>query len=201
MADTGSGQHGSLMGMHDHAMADLRYIRGAMERAGAFTAVPGRGGMAMGATAIIAAAIASRQTAPERWLAVWLLEAAVAAAIGGVTMARKARREESQIWAGPGRKFASAFLPALMTGALLTAALWRAGEPTLLPAVWLLLYGTAVAAGGAFSVRIVPALGACLWGFGMAALIAPQWGDAWLAAGFGGAHVVFGYFIARRHGG
>jgi hypothetical protein len=189
-------------GLHDHAIADLRYIRGAMERAGAFTAVPGWGGVAMGATAMGAAAVASRQATPERWLAAWLVEAAVAACIGGVAMARKVRREDSPLWAGPGRKFAMAFLPALATGALLTVALARAGEMTLLPAVWLLLYGTAVVAGGAFSVRIVPVLGACFWGIGAAALLTPAaWGNAWLAAGSGALHLVFGYFIARRHGG
>jgi hypothetical protein len=189
-------------GLHDHAMADLRFIRGAMERAGAFTAVPGWGGVAMGATALAAAAVASRQPEPGRWLATWLVEAAVAASIGGVAMARKVRREDSPLWAGPGRKFAMAFLPALITGALLTGALSRAGEMARLPAVWLLLYGTAVVAGGAFSVRIVPLLGACFWGFGAVALFTPAaWGDALLAAGFGALHLVFGYLIARRHGG
>jgi hypothetical protein len=173
-----------------------------MERAGAFTAVPGWGGVAMGATALAAAAVASRQPEPDRWLATWLVEAAVAASIGGVAMARKARREGSPLGTGPGRKFAMAFLPALITGALLTGALWRSGEMALLPAVWLLLYGTAVVAGGAFSVRIVPVLGACLWGFGAVALFAPAaWGDGLLAGGFGALHLVFGYWIARRHGG
>jgi hypothetical protein len=201
MADDGAGRESALTGMHDHAMADLRFIRGAMERAGAFTAVPGWGGMAMGATALAAAAIASRQPTPDQWLHTWLLEAAIAALIGGITMARKARREESPLWAGPGRKFAMGFLPALATGALLTVALRQAGAMSLLPAVWLLLYGTAVVAGGAFSVRIVPVLGVCFWGLGVAALLVPGWADAWLAAGFGLGHIVFGFLIARRHGG
>ena len=41
--------------LHTHAMENLRYIRRTLERAGAFTAVPGIGGMLMGSTALAAA--------------------------------------------------------------------------------------------------------------------------------------------------
>ena len=37
---------------------------------------------------------------------------------------------------------------------------------------------------------------------GALALLAPSaWGDGFMAAGFGGLHVVFGVLIARKHGG
>jgi hypothetical protein len=29
----------------------------------------------------------------------------------------------------------------------------------------------------------------------------PAWGNLWLALGFGGLQLVFGLYIARRHGG
>src|SRR4029077_2331939 len=72
-----------------HAIDNLRFIRETMERAGSFTAVPGWGGVGMGATALAAAGLASH--APERWwLWFWMIEGAVAVAIGFLAMYRKA---------------------------------------------------------------------------------------------------------------
>src|SRR6516164_8753915 len=105
--------------LHAHAMDNLRYIRRAMERAGSFTAVPGIGGMLMGSTALAAAWMASRQPDRERWLAVWMLEALLAAAIGIVGAAWKARRARLPLLSGPGRKFVAGFTPAMVAGALL----------------------------------------------------------------------------------
>ena len=89
-----------------------------------------------------------------------------------------------------------------LAGALLTVVLLRAGSSAVLPGIWLLLYGTGVVTGGAFSVRIVPVMGLGFMALGAVALVAPPaWGNALLAAGFGGLHIVFGAVIARRHGG
>ena len=180
----------------------LRYIRETMERAGEFTAVPGWGGVAMGITALAAAFLASRQTSPRAWLAVWLAEAFVAVAIAAPAAATKAHRANSALFSGPGRKFVLSFAPPIVVGGLLTFALFAAGAVATLPGLWLLLYGTAIVTGGAFSVRVVPVMGFCLMSLGGAALFAPaRWGDAFMAAGFGILQIGFGAWIARRHGG
>jgi hypothetical protein len=180
----------------------LRYIRETMECAAEFTAVPGWGGVAMGITAIAAAFAASKQTSPRAWLAVWLAEAFVAVAIAGATAATKAHRANAALFSGPGRRFLLSFAPPIIVGGLLTFALFHAGALTLLPAVWLLLYGTAIVTGGAFSVRVVPVMGLCLMALGTIALFVPAaWGDAFMAAGFGVLQVGFGLWIARHHGG
>jgi hypothetical protein len=185
----------------ERAAADLQFIRGAMERSASFTAVPGWGGMAMGGVALVAAV---RASAVERgaWLAIWLAAALVAIAIGALTMQRKAARQGVALLAGPGRRFLLCLGPSLLAGALLTAGLARAGQFELLPAMWLACYGAGVVSAGAFSTPIVPATGAAFLALGALALAAPAgWGDALMALGFGGVHLVAGFLVARRHGG
>ena len=180
----------------------LRYIRETMERAAEFTAVPGWGGVAMGITALAASFVAAGQSSSRAWLAVWLVEAFVAVAIAAPAAATKARRANSTLFSGPGRKFLLSFAPPIIVGGLLTFALYGAGAAGVLPGVWLLLYGTAIVTGGAFSVRIVPVMGFCLMTLGTAALLAPAaWGDAFMAAGFGVLQIGFGIWIARHYGG
>jgi hypothetical protein len=188
--------------MHVHAAENLRFIRDAMARASAFTAVPGWGGVVMGITAILAAAISGPPDGSTRWILVWLAEALVASTTAMVAMTLKARRSATPLSsAAPAFRFALAFLPPLVAGMVLTPVFAAMGM-TRLPGCWLLLYGTAVATGGAFSVRIVPLMGVCFMALGVVAFAAPaEWGHWLMAAGFGGLHIVFGLIIARRYGG
>lgn len=180
----------------------LRYIRDTIERASAFTAVPGWGGIVVGVTALGAAAVAAAQDTAEAWLVVWLAEAVLAAVVGSWAVIWKARRAGVPLLGGPGRRVAFSFAPPLLVGALLTVVLWRADLTEILPGLWLALYGTAVIAGGAFSIEIVPLMGLCFLVLGAVALFTPPaWGNAFMAAGFGGLHIVFGALIARKYGG
>jgi hypothetical protein len=184
------------------AADNLRFIRETMENAGRFTAVPGWGGVGMGVTAVAAALVAAREPSATRWLAVWLVELAVAVIIATGATVLKARAAEGQVFSAAGRRFALSFVPPLLVGALLTVVLYQGGLIHVLPGMWLLLYGTAVVTGGAFSVRVVPVIGLCLMVTGVAALLGPAtWGNICMGIGFGGLQIVFGSLIAYRHGG
>ncbi|MGO9094833.1 MAG: hypothetical protein ACLQGV_06375 [Bryobacteraceae bacterium] len=188
--------------LHTHAMDNLRFIRETMERATAFTAVSGWGLVMVGATAIGAAFLARRVSSPGGWLTIWLAEALLALAIAGGGTLRKARASKMPLFSMPGKRFALSFSPPMVVGALLTAVLYRAGLASALPGVWMLLYGTGIVTGGAFSVRIVPVMGLCFMAQGAAALFLPvSWGAGLMVAGFGGLHVLFGIVIARKYGG
>jgi hypothetical protein len=189
--------------IHAHAAENLRFIRDAMQRAGEFTAVPGWGGVLMGVSAVAAAVISGPPDGSIRWVTVWFVDAAVAVAIALVTITIKARRSGAPLSAAaPAYRFALAFVPPLVAGIILTPVFAAMGLMARLPGCWLLLYGTAVATGGAFSVRVVPIMGLCFMALGASAFVAPAaWGHWMMAAGFGGLHIGFGLLIARRYGG
>lgn len=190
------------LALHDRAMEDLRYIRETMERSGSFTNVSGLGGVAMGVVALVGAAVAGGAATPGAWVATWMVAAGLAFALAVGFMWAKARAAGESLLSGPGRKFAWSVSPPLLVGGLLTLAL--AGTPAwgLLPGIWLLLYGAGILGGGSFSVRVIPLMGLTFMALGAVALFAPaEMGDFFMAAGFGGLHILFGLVIWRKHGG
>jgi hypothetical protein len=188
--------------LHDRAMDNLRYIRETMELATAFTGISGWGEIAIGVTALIASAIAAQQVTFNSWLAVWIAEGLISLLIAGWSMDRKTRAIEMPLGSGPGRKAVFSLTPPLIAGGLLTIMLVKAGETSAIPGVWLLLYGTGVITGGMYSVRVVPIMGICLMALGALSLFSPPAYANWfMAAGFGGLHLVFGAIIVRKYGG
>jgi hypothetical protein len=188
--------------IHDRAVDNLRYIREAMESSSSFTAVPGYGGVAMGASALVAAGLATLPSLRQQWLAIWVLDAVLAALLGGWATWRKARGQGVELYRGVARRFLLNLLPPILAAVVLTIVLALAGDFSVIPGTWLLLYGTGVITGGAFSVRPVLLMGACFMALGAVTLLLPDgWSNAMLALGFGGLHVAFGAVIARRYGG
>ena len=187
--------------LHDRAMDNLRYIRETMERATAFTGISGWGEIVIGVSALFASAIASQQATFNAWLSVWIAEGLISLLIAGWSMDRKARAIEMPLGSGPGRKAVFSLTPPMIAGGLLTIVLVQAGLTNAIPGVWLLLYGTGVITGGMYSVRVVPIMGICLMALGALALFSPAYSNWFMAAGFGGLHLVFGAIIVRKYGG
>ncbi len=184
------------------AADNLTFIRQAMERSATFTAVPGVGGCVMGAIALAAALVGSWQPTGDRWLLTWLAAAALAAIVGVAAMARKARVAGASITGATARRFALGLAAPFVAGAAITYELWAVRNFTVMAPAWLLLYGAGLLTGGIFSVPVIRLIGACFMGLGIVAILTPpDWGNIWLAVGFGGLQIGFGVYIARHHGG
>jgi hypothetical protein len=189
------------LALHERAVADLRFIRQTMEGAAAFTTISGAGLVIIGVSAL-AAGILAGGTPSSEWLAIWVVEATLALVVGVLTTARKTRAARLPLLAGPLRKFGLALAAPLLVGGVLTIALARAASYGVLPGAWLMLYGSGLLAGGAFSIRLVPLMGACFLGLGIVTTLAPaSCGAPAMLLGFGGLHVLFGVLVARGHGG
>jgi len=191
-----------LPSLSGRAIDNLQFIRETMERSTHFTAVPGYGGVFMGLTAIAAAFIANSQSLIRNWLVVWLMEAVLAFAVGLFAMWQKSKIAKMPLASAPAKKFAMSFLPPLICGIVITFGLWRFEHFEMMIPVWLLLYGTAVVCGGAFSVKAVPTMGWFFIALGTMAFILPtDYGNWLMALGFGVLHIIFGIIIARKFGG
>lgn len=188
--------------IHEHALSNLRYIREAMERASAFTSIPGWGGVGVGLIGIATAVYAHPLAGTRAWLLAWLGCAVVAGLVAGITMVLKARRANVSFRGAGARRFFISYFAPIAAAAALTYVLGHNGLYAVLPATWLLLYGASFISSGAFSIPVVPVMGVCFLVLGVVAcFVPPAAGNALLGAGFGGLHVGFGVVIARRYGG
>jgi hypothetical protein len=180
----------------------LRYIRNTIEAAQTFTTVPGKGCIAMGSAAIVAAALESLPTLSDHWLPIWLTAAVLSAAVALFFMEEKARGQGLSLRRTVATRFFLTLAPAFVAGGILTVALMDVVGRDAIAGIWLLLYGVGIAACGLFSLGIVLIAGFAFMGLGTVALAAPaEWAPVLLGVGFGGIHLVLGALIMRDHGG
>ncbi len=184
------------------AVENLRYIRSTIEAAHTFTTVPGKGCIAMGITALVAVAVESIPQLAPYWLGVWVGAAIVACGSALVFMEQKARAQGLSLRRAVAKRFFMTLAPAFIAGAILTAALAGRVDREIVTGMWLLLYGTGLAACGLFAIPAVFTAGLAFMALGTATLWLPP-GSAHivLALGFGGIHLLLGTTIVRHHGG
>lgn len=198
--------------LHERAMENLLFIREAMERSTSFTGISGKGMVAMGLIALGGGQVARRYPSHEWWLYCWLAVACAGCLAGLAAMVWKMRALDQPSVARSARRFALNMAPSILIGVFLTQMFHELGLYAFLPGMWLLLYGAGVVAGGALSVRVLPAMGGAMMALGAATLfwtlwgsesraVADFWAEAALAIGFGGMHMVSGIIVWRRYGG
>src|SRR6058998_2597858 len=102
-------RHSGPLPLHLRAMDNLSFIRGAIERAGSFTVVSGKGQTLVGITALLGAWVAAGQPSRGRWVWVWVGEALLALLISAWAIVRKARAADLPVFTDAGRKFALSF--------------------------------------------------------------------------------------------
>jgi hypothetical protein len=191
----------NTVALHHHALGTLNYIRASIDAAGTFS-VPGSAGIAMGTAGVAATFLASIPWLSAYWMAIWIVAAIGAAAVGSMRIARQSARGELTLYRGPTRKFILCLCPALLAGAVLTAVLAQAGEGRLIPGTWLLLYGCAVLSAtmmsAAATARLLGAMGTFFVILGVMAFVLPErWHNLFLGVGFGALHLIFGVLIGR----
>ncbi len=188
--------------LREQAGDNLRFIRDAMERAERVSSASGVGAMVMGGVAFLAMAIAAGFERLQAQLIVWICAAVAALLAGALGSWQKARTNGLPLLGDPGRRFLLCLIPMLAVGLVLTAALWRTGQITLLPSMWMMLYGAGVLAAGTYAVPPVMYMGAVVFVAGLFAHALPAaWSNVLLGVVFGGAHLAFGYRVYRHHGG
>lgn len=198
--------------LHERAMENLSFIREAMERSTPFTGISGKGMIAMGLIALAGGQVARLYPSQAWWMYSWLVVALMGCLTGLAAMVWKMRALDQPSVARSARRFALNMAPSILAGVFLTEMFYELALIAFLPGMWLLLYGAGVVAGGALSVRVLPAMGAAMLALGGATLFWTLWGsqsfarpdaaaEAALALGFGGMHVAAGTIIWRRYGG
>ncbi len=186
----------------EQATDNLRFIRGAMERAERVSALSGIGGMLMGLTALCAMAIAVRVGELPNQLMVWIAAAFAAVVIGASASWLKARKSGLTLLGDPGRRFLLCLLPVLAVGTVVTFALWPTPQIVLVPGLWMMLYGCGVLAAGTYAAQPIMQMGGCFIVAGLFTYALPgQWSNLLLGVAFGGLHMIFGYRVYRHHGG
>lgn len=183
--------------LHARATDDLARIRRMMQRALMLMPLPGRTLAAIGGIGLFTAPIAALMPTWGVWTLSWILAAAMATGLAVVTSVLRARDHGALHLDTSLSRFWFSLAPGLGSAALLTLAIWQAGQPQLLAGLWLLSYGVALLAAARHAQPQVRWLGLGSLLMGALALFLPN-PSVFMGLGFGVLHTATGLLIARN---
>src|SRR5262245_57551537 len=135
------------MDRHD-AILHVQQIREQLARAAAFRVYRGASVSVTGLLAFVAAWVQFRWelNAPVRFLALWLVVAAVCITIVSIEMFLRCRLSDSVLLRDATIVAARQFVPCVVAGALLTLAIYLHAQPALplLPGLWSILFSLGI---------------------------------------------------------
>src|ERR1700722_3680611 len=170
-------RHEAPVAIESRALGTLAYIRTSIESSSSMD-VPGMAGIVMGIIGVLTAIVVSLPRWAPHWLAIWLIAAAAALLFGGALVARQIARRGHTRYLGPARKFLLCLCPSLLAGAVLTWVLWTTRTTSLIPGMWLLLYGCAVLSASTVTIagiaRLICVMGALFVALGSMKFVMPM---------------------------
>jgi len=189
------------------AHENLQVIRDLMERSTRYSTFSGLSGVLAGTASIVGCIVTQALTRPSgavdhaAFLLTWSLVIVFAIGADYLWMKRRATRVGKRIVSPLGKQMLVASSPGLGAGLLLTLFFLQHGLIAHIYPVWMLCYGSAVAAVGLFSQREVSRLGAAFLLAGAATLFLPiAYGLPVMGIVFGGFHIVYGVVMSRKDG-
>lgn len=189
------------------AHENLQVIRDLMERSTRYSTFSGLSGVLAGTASIVGCIVTHSLTGRDgmvdhtAFLLTWSIVIVFAIGADYLWMKRRATRVGKRIVSPLGKQMVVASAPGLGAGLLLTLFFLQHSLMAYIYPVWMLCYGSAVAAVGLFSQREVSRLGAAFLLAGTATLFLPiVYGLPAMGVVFGGFHIVYGVVMSRKDG-
>jgi multisubunit Na+/H+ antiporter MnhC subunit len=177
----------------------LGLIRALMERSTRYTNLSGHAGIAAGVATLAGCALRVWLNTP--FLSTWIGVLIASAGASVYFTAAMARANGEPPWSRQAQSVALAFTPALVAGLVFTAVLTQVGQATLLPGVWMIMWGVGALAMSLFTPRAFSLLGVAFMTAGTFTLFAHPGNDVLcMGLSFGGIHLAYGtiLFIVRH---
>jgi len=193
----------------DKALADISAIKSQMARDSEFR---GYGPATFAATGVLAALAALGQaywlsdpaTAPAAYLTLWVIVAGVSIALIGLEMVSRSKRIHSGLAEAMIDAAVQHFLPAGVSGALLTLVLVHFAPQSvwMIPGLWQMVFGLGVFASCRFLPRPMAAVGVWYIGAGLACLAFANGANAFspwaMGVGFGVGQVLIALILLKN---